>query len=97
MALLTPAQTKQPGEALSVDIDYTKFIKDRTVESITPTITTPAGLTLVVSLMNANVLQLHVAGGMAGQSYKWTISTAIVISGVTHVVEDEFFTLVEEV
>lgn len=97
MALLTPPQTKQPGEALSVDIDYTEFIAGRSVTSLTPTITTPAGLTLVTSGMSGNKLQLHISGGTTGQSYKWTISMAIVISGITHIVEDEFFTIVDEV
>ncbi|MBB1161468.1 phage fiber-tail adaptor protein [Aquariibacter albus] len=88
---------KQPGETLPVDIDYSAVIAGRTVDSLTPTVTTPVGLTKVSEQVSGNVLQLYLSGGTAGQTYKWTISTAIVIGGRTTVVEDEFITLVEEV
>ena len=97
MALLTPPQIKQPGETLPVDIIYDDVINGRTYTSITPTVSTPSGITLVSQQLSGTVLQLYVAGGTGGQSYKWTISTAIVIGGRTTVVEDEFFTIVEEV
>ena len=89
--------TKQPGETLPVDIDYTAVIAGRTVSTLTPTITVPSGLTMVSNQVSGNVLQIYLSGGTAGASYKWTISTAIVIGGRTTIVEDEFITLVEEV
>ena len=95
--LLTPAQTKQPGEQLAVDIDYTDFIAGRTVTSITPVVTTPSGITLVNQLLSGNVLQLLVGGGTTGTTYRWRVVTSIVISGLTHIVEGEFDTIVQEI
>ena len=95
--LLTPAQTKQPNEQLALDIDYTDFIAGRTVTSITPVVTTPSGITLVNSLQSGNVLQLLVGGGTTGNTYRWQVRTSIVISGLTHIVEDEFDTIVQEI
>ena len=96
MALMG-TMTKQPGETLPVDIDYTAVIAGRTVSSLTPTITVPSGITMVSNQVSGNVLQIYLSGGTDAQSYKWTISTSILIGGRTTIVEDEFIVLVQEV
>lgn len=88
--------TKQPREILPIDLDYSKVIGTRIVDSITPTIEVPAGMTLSSSQVSGNVLQLYVASGTTGTAYTWTVLTDIVIGGRTSRLEDEFTVLVEE-
>jgi len=87
---------KQPREILPVDIDYAKVIGSRTVDSITPTIETPTGMTLASSSVTGSVVQLYISGGTTGNTYKWTLLTDIVIGGKTSRLEDEFTVIVEE-
>lgn len=90
--------TKQPGEALPVDITYADVIGGRTTTSITPVVTVPSGMTMSETQdLSGEVLQLYVAGGTSGQNYRWTVVTTIVIGGKDTIVEDEFDVVVLEV
>lgn len=88
---------KQPVEIWLVDISYATFLGARTASSITPTTTTPVGQTLAGSVLSGQTLQLQVAGGTDGQSYRWVVTTDLVIGGVTARVQDEFDCVVTEV
>lgn len=88
--------TKQPREILPVDISYAKAIGTRAFTSLTPAVETPAGMTLAAVLVADTTVQVVISGGTAGQVYKWTVLTDIVIGGVTSRLEDEFAVLVEE-
>lgn len=90
--------TKQPSEKLPVDITYAAVIAGRTTTSITPVTTVPTGMTAgEVQQLTGEVLQIYVAGGTTGQTYRWVVQTSIVIGGKTTVVEDEFDVVVLEV
>lgn len=89
--------TKQPREILPVDLSYAAVIGARTVETITPTIEVPTGMTATVQQITGSVLQIYISGGTDGQTYKWTVLTDIVIGGRTTRVEDEFTVNVVEV
>jgi hypothetical protein len=96
MALLGSFK-KQPREILPVDISYSAVIGSRTITSITPTIETPSGMTLVSSNLTGHVVQLYLSGGTDGVTYRWTLLTDIVIGGATTRVEDEFDVTIEVV
>lgn len=90
--------TKQPGEALPVDISYAAVINGRTTSSITPVVTVPSGMTMSETQdLTGEVLQLYVAGGTTGQTYRWVVTCTIVIGGKDTIVEDEFDVVVLEV
>lgn len=96
MALIG-SMTKQPGEILPVDIDYTSVIGGRTATLLSATITTPSGMTKVSEELAGNVLQIYLGGGTTGVSYRWTIVMEITIGGRITRVEDEFDVVVLEV
>ena len=89
--------TKQPGEAGPADISYAAVIGTRTADSITPTVTVPTGMTMTSATVSGTTLQIYYAGGTNATSYRWVVSTAIVIGGKTTIVEDEFDVVVTEV
>ena len=90
--------TKQPGEALPVDIDYATVIGGRTTDSITPVVTVPSGMTMSESQdLTGEVLQIYCAGGTTAVTYRWTVVCTIVIGGKDTIVEDEFDVVVLEV
>ena len=91
------ALTKQPREIVAVDLDYTQAIDGRTVSLITPSIEAPSGMALESAQVDGSVLQVYMSGGTAGQVYRWTVLTDIVIGGRTTRLEDEWHVLVEEV
>lgn len=97
--LLTPAQTKQPGEQLLWEIDYADYIAGRTLDSaITASVTvSPAGITKVAQVISGTKLQVLVGGGTDGQTYRWRALATLIIGGLTHIVEDEVDTIVQEV
>jgi hypothetical protein len=88
---------KQPSEILPVDINYATVIGGRTVDSITPTVSVPTGMTKVSEQVSGQVLQIYLSSGVNGVSYRWTVTTDIVIGGKTTRVEDEFDVVVTEV
>lgn len=96
MALLG-SFTKQPAEQLPVDISYADVIGARTASAITPTVTVPSGMTSISSVVTGNVLQIYVATGLTGQTYRWIVRTSITIGGLVTIVEDEFDVVVLEV
>ena len=96
MALLG-SFTKQPGEQLPVDISYATVIGSRTASSITFVLTVPTGMTSIYAVVTGQILQIYVATGATGQSYRWTIKTSITIGGLVTIVEDEFDCVVLEV
>lgn len=89
--------TKQPAEDLPFDINYASVIGGRTVTSITPTVTVPAGMTKPAELLSGQVFQIYVASGTTATSYRWVVTTAIVIGGLTTRVQDEIDVVVLEV
>lgn len=96
MALLG-SFTKQPAEQLPVDISYADVIGSRTASAIVPTVTIPSGMTSISSVVTGNVLQIYVATGVTGQTYRWVVRTSITIGGLVTIVEDEFDVVVLEV
>lgn len=96
MALLG-SFTKQPSEQLPVDISYADVIGGRTATDITPTITVPSGMTSISSSVTGSVLQIYVATGSTGTTYRWVVRTSITIGGLVTIVEDEFDVVVLEV
>lgn len=96
MALLG-SFTKQPSEQLPVDISYANVIGGRTVSSITPVVTVPSGMTSVSSVVAGETLQIYLAGGSTGTTYRWVITTSITIGGLITIVQDEFDVVVLEV
>ena len=89
--------TKQPIEELPFDISYASVIGGRTATSITPTVTVPAGMTKPAELLSGQTLQIYAAGGATANSYRWVVTTAIVIGGLTTRVQDEIDIVVLEV
>lgn len=89
---------KQPREILPVDISYAATIGARAPSSITPTVETPPGMTTIsiATDLPSKTVQLYIGGGTAGQTFKYTVLTDIVIGGSTSRVEDEFLVVVEE-
>ena len=86
--------TKQPGEALPVDISYADVIAGRTVTAATHVVTSaPAGTVESETKdydTGTEVLQLYVGSGLTGQTYRWTIVATFTIGGKDTIVEDEF-------
>lgn len=89
--------TKQPTEILPVDVRYSAVLGNRVAQSIVPAIAVPAGMTLESDEVSGSTLQMYVSGGTDGQTYRWVVTTDIMISGRLTRVEDEFDVLVEEV
>lgn len=91
--------TKQPREARTQDISYTQFLDGRTATAISATVETPAGMTLAFTDtdLDTSRVKIGVAGGAAGQVYKWTVLTTLTIGGRQELLEDEFYVVVEEV
>lgn len=89
--------TKQPIEELPFDISYTSVIGGRTVTSITPTVTVPTGMTQASAVVSGQTLQIYVVGGTTATSYRWVVTTAILIGGSTTRVQDEIDVVVLEV
>lgn len=96
MALIG-SMTKQPREALPVDISYTGVLAGRAATLISPVVEVPVGMTLVSQELAGDQLQLYVGGGTDQMSYRWTILTSITIGGKITIVEDEFDVVVEAV
>lgn len=88
---------KQPIEELPFDVSYASVIGGRTATSITPTVTVPTGMTQMSAIVSGQVLQIYVAGGTTANSYRWVVTTAIVIGGLTTRVQDEIDVVVLEV
>lgn len=65
--------SKQPGETLDYDIDFTDWFQGRADAISSVTVTVPDGLTLVASGFTGTVCRLVLAGGMDQQSYKVTV------------------------
>lgn len=83
--------TKQPAEILRVPISYARVLGTRTADGITPTITAPSGMTQSeTASVSGAVLQLWVAGGADGATYRWKVVSDIVVGGKAERVEDEF-------
>ena len=89
--------SKQPIEELPFDISYAAVIGGRTITSITPTVTVPAGMTQMSALFSGQTLQIYVASGVTATSYRWVVTIAIVIGGLTTRVQDEIDIVVLEV
>ena len=88
---------KQPIEILPFDISYAAVIGSRTASSITPTITVPAGMTQTSAIVSGTNLQIYVSGGTHLTGYRWVITTAIVIGGITTRVQDEYDWVINEI
>ena len=86
--------SKQPSEALPVDISYADVIAGRTVSAATHVVTSaPAGTTESETMAydtGTETLQLYIGSGLTGQTYRWTIVATFTIGGKDTIVEDEF-------
>lgn len=96
MALIG-AFTKQPREIIPVDISYTGVIGGRAASAVMPTVEVPSGMTIAGQVVSGSTVQIYVAGGTTGSSYRWVVLTDILIGGLTTRVEDEFDVVVLEV
>lgn len=64
---------KQPDEALDYDVDYTEWFSNRTDTPASFQVTADAGITVVGSQRNGNVVKVILSGGTAGTKYKVTV------------------------
>ena len=90
--------TKQPGEVLDFDIDYSEVLAGRTdVIASQTTSVSPSGVTVVGTTRNAGntLVKVTVAGGTASNSYKITVTSTSTASPAL-IYEDEVTVLVEE-
>ena len=88
------AYTKQPGDTLDYDIDYTQWLPAGDEVIAASAASSPSGLTLVsVSEGVPDIVKVWVSGGTSGVRYKITITTTTKGSRVK---EDEFLLTVKE-
>lgn len=88
------AFTKQPGDTLDYDIDYTKWLVAGDEVTSAGAAVAPSGLTLVsVSEGVPDVVKVWVSGGTSGVRYKVTVITS---TKGGRVKEDEFLLTVKE-
>lgn len=84
--------TKQPGEKLDYDVDYTDWIGDDTL--LSHVVSADAGITVVTSAVLSNVVKVWLTGGTDGVKYKITV-TATTTGG--RIKEDEFYVKVKAI
>lgn len=65
--------TKQPGETLDYDIDFSDWFLDREDVPASFTTVVPTGITLVSSVRLGTVVKLVLAGGTSGEKYQITV------------------------
>jgi hypothetical protein len=65
--------TKQPGETLDYDIDFTDWFVGRSDSPVSHTVSVPAGITKLADSRTGNVVKVTLAGGLSGEKYKITI------------------------
>lgn len=88
------AFTKQPGDTLDYDIDYTQWLVAGDEVTSAVAAAAPSGLTLVsVSEGVPDVVKVWVSGGTSGVRYKVTVITS---TKGGRVKEDEFLLTVKE-
>lgn len=90
--------TKQPGEVLDFDIDYSNVLAGRSdVIASQTTSVSPAGVTVVGTTRSDDntLIKVTISGGTSSNSYKITV-TATSTSSPALIYEDEVTVLVEE-
>jgi len=65
--------TKQPGERLDYDVDFSTWFSGRGDTPATHTTTVDSGITLISSIRTGNVIKVTLEGGTSGQKYKVTL------------------------
>lgn len=85
--------TKQPGETLDYDVDFTDWLTGRPDTIQSHSVVVPTGLTLVLSTLTGKVVKCVLAGGTAGVKYKVTV---VVTTDTELVKESEFYISVKE-
>ena len=66
--------TKQPGETLDYDIDFSEWFVGRSDAPTSHTVTVPAGITKVADSRDGNVVKVVLSGGTSGEKYKITVT-----------------------
>ena len=95
MAALLGKFSKQPGEVLDYDVDFTEWFSTRTDTATSFTVTvSSAAITVVSSARTGNVVRVILSGGASGGSYKVTVRLTT-SSGI--VKEADFQVAVKEV
>lgn len=94
MASLLGKFTKQPGETIDYDIDFTDWFSQRSDTPVSQTVTADAGITVVSSSIIGKVVKVILSGGTNGVKYHVTVRLTT-SSGI--VKEADFQVAVKEV
>lgn len=65
--------SKQPGETLDYDVDFTDWFQGRSDAPVAHSVTTDAGITKEADSRTGNVVKVTLSGGTSGEKYKITV------------------------
>jgi len=88
--------SKQPGDALDYDVDYTEWFSNRADAPLSFDVVADAGITIDNTMLIGNVVRVTLSGGTSGRSYKITVRLTT-NAGVANVKEADFVVRVKEV
>ena len=70
--------TKQPAELMDYDVEFTEFLAGLNDSIQSFTVDADAGITVISSALNGNVVKVWCADGVSGTSYKITVTAQTV-------------------
>jgi len=83
--------TKQPGETLDYDIDFTEWFTGRSDAPASYEVVVDTGITKVTDSRNGNVVKVVLSGGTSGVKYKVTVK--LTTTAATPLIKEVDFTV----